>query len=105
MKWEPIYFLKLFVNQEDILEAYILLSDEIEFTDSQLKTFSRRELYLLRNGIFALSGREFKEEELMEAFQNYEWYVPEIPLGEFTWGMLNENQAVNVKLIQKLEHR
>lgn len=102
---EPMYILKLFANQEDLLETYILLSDEIEFTDSQLKTFSSSELYFLRNGIFALSGREFEEEELMEAFQNYEWYVPEIPPGEFTWSMLNEKQVINIKKIQKIEQR
>jgi hypothetical protein len=69
-------------------------------TQKDLKDFSKEELRLKRNEIFAFHGYKFESKDLNDYFSKLDWYKP-------TDDDVNENlnsfEKANIKLIKELE--
>lgn len=85
------------------IEDVILISGIYLYTIEELMDFSRDELRLIRNGIFALNGRAFVEEDLHNYYSQFDWYNP-LPNGTVVdYSSLSEYQRKNVDLIKEIE--
>lgn len=89
----------------ELVEYLIIQGGQRELEESELKALNNKELYLVRNGMFAFQGRGFHESELSEYYSQYEWYIPRVEPQEFTWEMLNPYQQINVVAIREIEKR
>lgn len=71
---------------------------------SELMNLSAEELRILRNTIFAIHGRKFRDQKLREYFLSMPWYEPlydDVPINSFS-----EIEQENLTNIQKFEsHR
>lgn len=85
------------------IEDVILISGIHLYTSEELMDFSKDELRLIRNGIFALNGRAFVEEDLHNYYSQFDWYNP-LPNGTVVdYSSLNEKQRKNVDCIKDVE--
>lgn len=87
------------------VEYMILQGSQRVLEESELKGLTSKELYLIRNGMFAFQGRGFHESELLEYYSQFEWYIPTVEPRDFTWDMLNSYQQTNVVAIKRIEER
>lgn len=74
--------------------------------ESELYNYSAGQLRLIRNEIFALHGRIFKSQDLMDYFSQKSWYVPTYDPDDFDAHMfeyLNDYEAANLKVILNYE--
>jgi len=69
-------------------------------TVDALRDFSRRDLRILRNTVYARRGRAFKSQLLAEYFSRMEWYQPD---AAYTDSRLSEIDQRNIKLIRSVE--
>lgn len=89
----------------DPVEYMILQGGQRVLEEGELKGLTSKELYLIRNGMFAFQGRGFHESELSEYYFQFEWYIPTVEPRDFTWDMLNSYQQINVVAIKRIEER
>lgn len=68
-------------------------------TEEFLSTYSKAELRLMRNEIFADKGYIFESKELNDYFKSKDWYKPS-PNGYF---ILTDWEESNIELIKKME--
>lgn len=87
----------------DRVESYILQSQYKIISNDMWHTFSKRELYYIRNGIFAYCGRKFLEPELTQYYSRYDWYDGVIEPQDFMFEYLNEYQQQNAITIRDIE--
>lgn len=66
----------------------------------QMADFSRRDLKLLRNLIYARRQRPFESELMQLHFERYEWYEPD---PSYTDARLSDIDRRNIKLLRSLE--
>lgn len=93
-------------EKEDTEEAgeYIIAdSDSRYLTEVDLEGFTKEDLSLARNEIYARHGRMFDTVELQEYFSGKDWYVPTYPADEFPDNELNEYEKENAQFISKYE--
>ncbi len=95
---EPIYST---IKDVDSFE-YIRL-DEILENRYNLIFLSKNELRFLRNEIFARKGYRFSSNDLMEYFQNVEWYNPTYSNVDSVNQLLSDVDLKNVEFIKKIE--
>jgi hypothetical protein len=69
-------------------------------TEDDLKDFSKEELRLMRNEIFAFHGYKFESKDLNDYFSKMDWYKPS---DEDVTENLNSFEKANIILIKKLE--
>ena len=82
---------------------YIIYDSHIRYlTKSELYKYSKNELALIRNEIFARYGYIFNKDEYFNYFINTSWYVPN-PNFSGSINELNDIERYNVKLIKSLE--
>lgn len=79
--------------------AYAFLSNR-KLNRSDLSDYSKEELKILRNAIFAMHGRVFKSADLREYFGNCSWYEPRF---ENVDDDLTQIERANITLIKSLE--
>ncbi len=73
---------------------------------SELYSYGPATIRLIRNEIFALHGRIFQSQDLMDYFSQKSWYVPTYSPEEFDANMfdyLNDYEEANLKLILDYE--
>ncbi len=73
---------------------------------SELYNYDLDQLRLIRNEIFALHGRMFNSQDLMDYFSQKSWYVPTYAPEEFDANMfdyLNDYEAANLQVIMDYE--
>lgn len=73
---------------------------------SELYNYSAGQLRLIRNEIFALHGRIFNSQDLMDYFSRKSWYVPTYSPEEFDARMfefLNDYEEANLQVILDYE--
>lgn len=73
---------------------------------SELYSYGPTKLRLIRNEIFAVHGRIFKSQDLMDYFCQKSWYVPTYNPEDFDANMfyyLNDYEKANLKLILAYE--
>lgn len=66
-------------------------------SDSDLYGYSKSELRIMRNAIFARHGYRFKSADLKKYFAQYSWYTPRY---SDVSGQLNSVEQANIQLIQ-----
>lgn len=74
--------------------------------ESELYNYSAEELRLIRNEIFALHGRIFNSQDLMDYFSQKSWYVPTYAPEDFDANMfyyLNDYEEANLNVILNYE--
>lgn len=72
-----------------------------KLTPQDLSPYSKEQLRLMRNTVYAIHGRKFTSMDLQQYFSQFSWYKPtvtEVPLTA-----LSEIEKHNVTLIQKYE--
>ncbi len=73
---------------------------------SELYNYDLDQLRLIRNEIFALHGRMFNSQDLMDYFSQKSWYVPTYAPEDFDANMfayLNDYEAANLQVIMDYE--
>jgi predicted acylesterase/phospholipase RssA len=78
-------------------------SDSRYLTEADLRGFSKEQLRLARNEIYARHGRRFKDDELQSYFNSKSWYTGTIDPDDFSESMLNEYEKANTALIKQEE--
>ena len=81
---------------------YSLASIEL-VTDEDLKEYSKRELRIMRNEIFARYGYLFRSPELLNYFSNKEWYRPNKEVNDQIELYLSEIELKNIVTIKNAE--
>nr|WP_243196500.1 YARHG domain-containing protein [[Eubacterium] tenue] len=82
---------------------YIIYDSHIRYlTKSELYKYSKSELALIRNEIFARYGYIFNKDEYFNYFINTSWYIPN-PNFNGSINELNNIERYNVELIKSLE--
>lgn len=87
--------------------GYILpLSDQIEYDESFLSTFTDKQLRYARNEVSARNGRMYKDTDLQNYFNTRWWYRPQYDPDYFDkniYGKMNHFELYNMSLINKIE--
>ncbi|MDU4911199.1 YARHG domain-containing protein [Clostridium baratii] len=77
-------------------------SDSAYLTENELKGFSKNDLALMRNEIYARHGYVFKTEPFVSYFNSKSWYTKN-PLFKCDNKELNKYELYNVNLLKRLE--
>lgn len=90
------------IQMED--EDYILPgSDYRYYSERELSAYTKEQLRLGRNEIYARHGRIFESEDLNNYFQNQSWYYGTVTADEFDDSILNEYEKENLDAIKAVE--
>lgn len=73
------------------------------FDEDYFEDFNAEECRLVRNAIYAHSGRKFNDASLQAYYEQFDWYEPRIDPANFSGSMLNEYQLANVNAILNFE--
>ena len=73
------------------------------FSPGEVSYLPSENLSLLRNTVYALHGRKFKDPKLQDYFDSQFWYRGRIKPEDFSDEVFNDRERANVKLIQRLE--
>ena len=90
-----------FSSNSELEGDYSFASDEI-LTDIVLSFYSKEELRLIRNEIFARYGYLFKANDLIKYFENKNWYNPQF---ENVSNKLTELEKINIQIISDYENK
>lgn len=71
-------------------------------TNDELEKFSKSDLRIMRNEIFAFHGYKFKSDDLNDYFTKQDWYKPK---DKDVTDRLNRFEKENIKLIKRLEDK
>lgn len=74
-----------------------------KLTEDYFKKFSKSELRIIRNELFAYHGYKFKSEDLFKHFSKKSWYNPSSISAEEISDELTDIEKYNIELIRKLE--
>lgn len=86
------------------LEAMVLQGASRYYTDEELAICSQYELSILRNGLYALSGKRFTQNgAAISFFGGCSWYRPDTTSDSVVKGRWNKYQRVNLNTIVKYE--
>lgn len=120
-----VYTVNLLANQEISLKAdfrnktvqdsssggqvpsrLISITELHEYEENKCMTYSKYELRIMRNAIFAKKGRMFNSSELQEYFSRFSWYQPRIRPEEFDANnILSDSEKNLIKKITRCEKR
>ena len=82
------------------LEDFILQGRNRAYVYEELDAYTQREIALIRNGMYALSGKIFTKQENIAYFSQCSWYVP---AAKDVDSLLNANQRANIDLCVQYE--
>ncbi len=94
------------VSTEEVQrEAEYILPDSSNYLYSreELESFTKEQLRLARNEIYARHGRIFKDSDLSDYFESMEWYNGYIEAEQFQESLLNQVELKNLNLLKTLE--
>lgn len=97
---EPTYAPPSSTDELVLLGDYILEGRNRRYAYWELDAYTKDEIALIRNGMYALSGKIFAKEENRQYFSQLDWYVP---AAEDVDGLLNANQRDNLALCVQYE--
>lgn len=86
-----------------VIEYYILNADEVLFSYADVSQLSNNELYYIRNGIYALHGKNFGEEELDKFYREFKWYSPQHDSADVVKELISSQEWELIEIIQKVE--
>lgn len=87
------------ITEDELIEKYIIMSESEVISEDILKDLSDKELYYIRNGIFAYEGLLFES----GYYERFSWYEGDTYSEEEIWNRFNKYQSSNVKNIISLE--
>lgn len=87
------------LTEDELIEKYIIMSKSEVISEDILKDLSHKELYYIRNGIFAYEGLFFES----GYYERFSWYKGDIYSKEEVWNRFNYYQSINVNNIKSLE--
>lgn len=82
-----------------LVEMFAKVSN-VEVTQSELRNYSKEELRIIRNSIFAKHGYIFKSDDLKTYFSQFNWYTP---MYADVSNMLSPIERKNISTIKALE--
>ena len=86
------------------LEELVLEGNQRYYTKDDLKDKTEYELSILRNGLYALSGKIFvKNQEVKDFFENCTWYKGDTEDDSIVKSRFNQYQEANLKMILEVE--
>jgi len=91
------------LKQLDVMSIETFPLSRYYLCKADLYAYTKEELRLLRNAVYAFHGAEFQSKDLREYFERMSWYQGTIPTAEFPERRLNDAERANVALIKKLE--
>ena len=97
---EPIYSPPSPTGELVLLGDFILEGRNRRYSYWELDAFTQEDVALIRNGMYALSGKIFTKEENRQYFSQLDWYVPDAQDVE---SLLNANQRDNIALCVQYE--
>lgn len=84
---------------------YVIPDSSVRYlTQAELALYTKDQLRIARNEIYARHGRMFLDEALQAYFNSKSWYIPSIPADAFQQSMLNEVEKANATLILEYEN-
>lgn len=85
--------------------GYLWPTDSQYITDADLSGFSRKEIMLMRNELYARYGCSFRDEEIRTYFESRSWYKPNPDLlaVDFLREWFNEYETANLDTILNYE--
>lgn len=86
---------------ESAPRSYVAMVTSRKLTEQDLAPYSKAELRLMRNTIYAIHGRRFTSPDLQEYFGRFPWYQPRVD--EIAPGTLNEIETYNAAFIMNHE--
>lgn len=86
---------------QDAPRSYVHMVTRRKLTEQDLAPYSKAELRLMRNTIYAIHGRRFTSPDLQRYFSQFPWYHPSVD--EIAPGSLNEIETYNAAFIMKHE--
>ena len=89
--------------KEKSIEAMILDGNARNYAYAEIFGLKQDELRLLRNGLYALSGKEFESKDLKEYFNAADWYNPRGSVNDDVVVYFNDFQKRNLELIIQIE--
>lgn len=69
---------------------------------SDVKKFTKEELNLARNEIYARRGYKFKNKDILNYFKGKKWYKPTVDPKDFSESVFNAHEKYNVNYLQSL---
>lgn len=87
--------------QESGSDDYRQMVAARKLTADDLKGYTKAQLRIMRNTVYAMHGRKFASKDLSDHFSKYDWYKP--TKADVSVNELNEIERHNVALIQKYE--
>ncbi len=86
------------------LEFWVIAGASRYYTEEELRRADAYQLSILRNGMYALSGKYFtKNRQVREFFQQFYWYIPDTEDDEIARSRMNEYQLYNVTRVLEME--
>lgn len=85
--------------------AYLWPTNSQYITDADLDGFSRKEIMLMRNELYARYGCSFRDEEIRNYFLSRDWYTPdpELLAVNFSIELFNDYEKSNLNTILSYE--
>lgn len=86
-------------------ETYLWPTDTAYITNADLAAFTRKEIMLMRNELYARYGCSFRDEEIRNYFLSQSWYTPDPDLmaTDFTIDQFNDYERANLDTILSYE--
>lgn len=86
------------------LETLVLEGIERNYTKQELQKYSKYELSVLRNGMYAYSGLIFDSNgQVRQFFEDCDWYDPDTKNSNTVYKRFNTHQTANVNTIVEVE--
>lgn len=80
-------------------------SDSRYYTEEELSNYTKEDLRIARNEIYARHGRIFSSEDLQQYFNSKNWYYGYLNSDEFNESVLNDYEKKNLVTIKTVEDR
>ena len=91
------------IDADPRLLYFIENCDSMYLTEEDVEGFDKEMCRIARNSLYAKSGRMFKDSELQEFFEQFDWYDPWVSPSAFTGDMFNKYQSANLNMISRYE--
>ncbi len=89
--------------EEENVDYLVPDAADRNYTAGELAGFTKEQLRLARNEIYARHGRRFKDAELQAYFDSKPWYNGTIQPDDFDESVFNQFEKDNISLIKSLE--
>ena len=83
--------------------GYMSVLSQRKLTYNDVSGKSAYELSVMRNSIYAKYGYRFKRQDLLDYFNQFDWYYPTTSDAQAAYNQMSEIERYNVNFIKKYE--